>query len=123
MIRGERHLAARRAAADLTCRALLDVRGSATRRQLLTGECPATDTGDFVAHIQAVAAIVVDLPWWGVRPWRRHVPPHDLASWLALLASDEGPRGAWVRAVFADIGYVTVVPTASPSKDSVRALD
>jgi hypothetical protein len=84
--------------------ALLDIRGSAHRRQLLTTGAPATDDGDYVSHMQAVAAVSVDLPALIADPSARS-NGQTLGEHLALLAAGDDPRSRWVRTVFADIGY------------------
>lgn len=102
------------AAAYLVHAALLDVRGSAFRRELLTVGVPAveTDVGDFLLHLCAVADLTVDLPAWIADPGRRF-NGYTLGEWLAHLAEGDGPRARWVRAVYSDIGYVPRRPVAS----------
>jgi hypothetical protein len=95
---------AQEAGARFLSAALVDIRGSAYRRQLLTLAVPAADGGDYVDHILAVAAATVDLPGLIVDPSSRF-NGYTLAEWLAVLASGDDARAAWVREVLAEAGY------------------
>jgi hypothetical protein len=93
------------AAAYLVSTALLEVRASAyLRRPVLSVDVPATDAGDDIDHMHAVAAATVDLPPLIADP-RRTFNRCSLDEWLRLLAEGDDPQASWVRAVLKRGGF------------------
>lgn len=79
-------------------------RASAYRRERQTLGEPATDGGDYLDHIRAVADAVHNLP--GMLTVRRS---KRLPELLAALASGDHAQARWVRSFLDDAGYTVTL--------------
>ncbi|MEV4413142.1 hypothetical protein [Catellatospora sp. NPDC049609] len=89
--------AARQAAADLLCHALVEIRTMAYLRQ-----DPGDPTADYAERIRMIADVCESLPGSLAHKgrWRTDVPPF---LYLWLTASE--PKRAWLRKQWTRIGY------------------